>query len=400
MRSVRRERESLNIAIVTPTIAKEGTGPSICVSALSKQLLDVGHSVTVVTGNYGGSQIPHDQVQIDARATVKSFPASSGVARRLYRSSAMRRWMDQQAHSFDVVDIQGIWSFIAVDAARACMRARTPYVITTHGQMARWDWKKHWLRKQAFYHLFLRCPWRLAAAVRFLSERERSVSVDKALRNGVVVPNWVERGAERPSETKVARMRADLGIPADSRVLLFLGRITDQKGVVEIIRAFKELCRRRSDCVLLLVGPMDPEYRTDLEQELVDARNQRRIIVSQPIYDERKSALFSLATLFITLSKNEGLPLAVLEALANGVPAVVTDKANLPEIVEYDAGVVVPPDPACVGEQVDRLLSQPTRICSMSQSARRLIEERFSVDVVFPQLLSVYREALSARLGV
>jgi glycosyltransferase involved in cell wall biosynthesis len=124
-----------------------------------------------------------------------------------------------------------------------------------------------------------------------------------------------------------------------------------------------------------------------------------RIRLVGPIYGDIRFSLLSIASVFITLSKNEGLPVAVLEALASGVPVVVTLEANLPEIAEYDAGVIVERKPMMVAAALLNILDNENLRDAMSIQAKRLVGERFSSEVVLPRLLALYRSLVSGKFG-
>ena len=111
-----------------------------------------------------------DLMPIDSRAELKLFAVRGRLNRRLYRSPELSRWIRQAVRQFDVVDVQVIWSCIAVDAARACVAAGVPFVITPHGMMTRWDWSKQMTLKRVFFATQLGPVWRCASAIRYLSQ--------------------------------------------------------------------------------------------------------------------------------------------------------------------------------------------------------------------------------------
>src|SRR5262252_1656661 len=101
----------LRIALVIPGIPRSSGGPSVAVRALAKHLADAGHEVTIVTtdlGPYGGPAGP--MVEVDGPVGLKIFSVRSRWDRRLYRSVEMRQWLYRTVPSFDVVDLQGVWS--------------------------------------------------------------------------------------------------------------------------------------------------------------------------------------------------------------------------------------------------------------------------------------------------
>ena len=85
---------------------------------------------------------------IDSRARTLIFPVRGRINRKLYRSSALSKWLSVHIREFDLVDIQGTWAFVNIDAARIATEAGVPYVMTPHGMMTRWDWSKRKLLKR------------------------------------------------------------------------------------------------------------------------------------------------------------------------------------------------------------------------------------------------------------
>src|SRR5690242_14720722 len=164
----------LHIGIVTPGMERDVSGPSRWVSTLVERLCSAGQCVTLVTGDLvSGGRESRGLMEVDRRARVNVFPVRGRLNRTLYRSVDMGRWLKKNVAAFDVIDIQGVWSFVTATAARTCAEAGVPYVITPHGQMARWDWNRRPWRKRVFFELLLRRGWHSAAAVRFLTDGER-----------------------------------------------------------------------------------------------------------------------------------------------------------------------------------------------------------------------------------
>lgn len=382
---------TLKIGIVAPGIPKAATGPSFWIREVSTALCDAGHDVTIVAGDAPASRSGCEPaVEMDSRAKLFLFPARSALEWRLHYYSALKAWLDENAGRLDVVDIQGVWSFTAVHAARACIDAAVPYVLTPHGQMAAWDWRKKYWRKSALFALLLRNVWKTAAAIRFLSDGEAFGSKIDPHGRAVVIPSWVDGGVERGAKDGAADVRRKLMIPGGASVVMFLGRITAQKGVLEILEAFDRLWHRRRETLLLLVGPMDGAYGNQITKKIRELPSGPNVRLLGPAYDERKFELLSAASVFITLSKNEGLPIAALEAMRSGLPVVLTDRANFPEVAQYGAGEIVPPDPEAVARVLEAMLANPARLRGMSGQARKLVEERFTRRAVMPRMLDLY----------
>src|SRR5207253_2874762 len=140
-------------------------------------------------------------------------------------------------HQFDIVDIQGLWFWSTVHAARACVDSGVPYVLTPHGMMGRWDWAKHSSAKRIFFRMMLARYWRSASAVRYFSRGELNNSMVAPVGPVAIIPAAITFPPATDGET-VVRIKSRLTIPEASPVVLFLGRVSPQKGVLELLQAF------------------------------------------------------------------------------------------------------------------------------------------------------------------
>ena len=105
-------------------------------------------------------------------------------------------------------------------------------------------------------------------------------------------------------------------------------------------------------------------------------REKENIHLPGPIFGDRKYSLYRAADVFVTLSRNEGLSLAALESLAEGLPVLLTTDSNLPDVQEFDAGIVTVCEPVAVAEALMRLLEDNKRLFAMKANALRLHRER------------------------
>src|SRR5260370_13390531 len=390
---------ALGIALVTPYINTSGGGVSTYLAGIVPRLCDAGHQVSIVSADCGlGGPEPDKPIEMDKRATLHLFPVRGRFNRRLYRSVEMSRWLNTAVHKFDVVDIQGLWSLIGIDAARACLSAGVPYILTPHGMMTRWDWSKRPTSKRIFFATVLQKVWREAAAVRFLSHGELKNSMVAPEAPAAIVPNAVQLPPEQKPDSVSAGAHARLDLPPDAKIVLFLGRVTDQKGVVELLQAFALVQERCPDAFLLIAGPLVGEYGNTVKK--LASLNERRIRVLGPVFGNDKHDLFESASLFVTLSKNEGLPFAVLEALSFGVPVVLTVDSNLPEVEDFGAGTITSCEPGRAAGDISKMLLDPAQLSHMRRSARRMIEQRFSWGFVLPQLVQLYERAASRQVSL
>lgn len=390
----------MHIAFVAPLISKDATGLSSYIVDLVPRLCDAGHQVTVIGTDcgYRGAE-GQELVKIDSRARFKTFLVKGKINRRLYRSVELRHWLEQHLSEFDVVDIQGVWTWVANDAARCCLRAGVGYVLTPHGMMTRWDWRKKLLMKKVFYALRLRKVWTQSTAVRYLSAGELDNSMVGPPLRFAIIPNAIEI-QERSSSPDNQTLRAHFGFNPTGPVILFLGRVTNQKGVLELLQAFERLQHANPVAQLAIAGPIEASYKASLH-EYTQAHPNGRIRFLGPVFGEEKLKLLSIASLFVTLSKNEGLSIAALEALGMGVPVVLTRASNLPEAEAGGAGVTTRCDPEAAAKDITCLLQDRGRLESMRDKAKAVAVGHFSWEAVLPRLIALYAQVASeATIGI
>jgi len=211
-----------------------------------------------------------------------------------------------------------------------------------------------------------------------------------------IIPNAMDIPASATS-TAARAARERLGLTEDAQLILFLGRVTAQKGVFELLHAFERVAAACPRAVLAIAGPLEDEYGDEIRELAASVPHSERVRILGPVFSDAKNDLFAAASLFVTLSKNEGLSIAALEALSFGVPAVLTRASNLPEIELGGAGVVTDIDPLAAANAITGLLNDPSRLEQMRSNARRVIERSFSWQAVMPQLGQLYSDVAAAR---
>jgi glycosyltransferase involved in cell wall biosynthesis len=209
-----------------------------------------------------------------------------------------------------------------------------------------------------------------------------------------------------PGETPQQRARFFERFPdlAGKRIVLFFGRIHEKKGCDQLIRSFAAASGSMAPSPwpgasssprpwhLVLAGPpVTAAYRAQLERLIAEARLTGRVTWTGMLTGDDKWAAFRAADAFVLPSHQENFGVAVVEALACGVPVLVSNKVNIwREILTGQAGLVEPDDQ----NGTDRLLTgwmslDPAVQRRMQRNARRCFEERFDVRQAAARLASV-----------
>ena len=143
------------------------------------------------------------------------------------------------------------------------------------------------------------------------------------------------------------------------------------------------------DMDLVFAGP-DFGYQSVLQRQIQQLGLARRIHVVGPVYGRLKSSLLRRAMCLAHLSRHEGFSITVLEALACGIPVVISDECHFPEVAAEGAGIVVSLDPREAAAALLKLLSDRAGLAEAGTHARRLVEDRYTAQAIARRLVDHY----------
>ncbi len=210
-----------------------------------------------------------------------------------------------------------------------------------------------------------------------------------------VVYNGVNLEQFRPAPEAAAREREHLGIRGE--VLLYLGRVAEQKGTDTLLAAYEIVRRARPEVTLLIAGPLEQFATTNAPVDWPTLMDQHGARYLGQVHDERLAGLLSLADVFVMPTRRlEMFGMAAVEAAACGTPVVASDHGGLRETVPPGTGLRFPPgDSAALADCLLKLLSDPGLRHEYGRGAREHAE-RFAWDRIAADLDPVY-EAVSLR---
>jgi glycosyltransferase involved in cell wall biosynthesis len=269
--------------------------------------------------------------------------------------------------------------------------ARRPSVLTLHGL--------HLLRRvdgaaAAAAQVNLRLLTRAATRTICVSEAERaevlSVVSARMAPRVIVIHNGVAVTAPPRAEEREAA-RFEFGISDSSIVAAFVGSLDDRKSPLTAVRAAIEVARGGIPIVLLVAG--DGPLRPDVER----AAEEERDVVRAIGFRSDPERVLAACDFFVLPSSREGLPYSLLEAMAIGVPAVVSDTPGNLEALG-DTGIVAPHgNVAAFAAGIRELAVNITRRRSLGDAARRRVLERFGLDEMLRRTRQAYDEVLDER---
>lgn len=368
-------------------------GPIRSVHGLCKALAARGHEVDVATTNVDGDRVSDvpvaTPVDLD-RVQVHYFPST--WLRRLYYSPQMYDFMRRSMPQWDVVHTHSVFLWPTWAAARLARRARTPYVLSPRGMLVR-DLiaRRSSLLKRAWIQLIERKNVNQAAAIHVTSPVEGTELLQLGLKprhmfevpNGLDLPQHHSGHAEGPTLFP--------GLPAT--FVLFLGRISWKKGLDRLVAAMAQV----PDLVLVVAGNDDEDYWPRIAALARELAIAHRIQYVGFVDGAKKEELLSRAMLLALPSYSENFGNVVLEAMAMGVPVVVTPEVGLAAVVaETRSGVVVEGEPARLAAQIAALAADAGRRKELGKNGRAAARE-YSWDSVAQRIEQEYRALVDAR---
>ena len=261
-------------------------------------------------------------------------------------TAKLKPWLQVHAHEYDAIIINGIWQYHSFGAWRALKKLGIPYYIFTHGMLDPWFKKAYPLK-----HLkkWLYWPWaeyrvlRDAEAVLFTCEEEKRLAPQsfwlyKA--NGIVV-NYGTKQSPAGKEHFQNLFLAKYPKLSGKRIFLFLSRIHEKKGCDLLIEAFAKVCEEDPLLHLVMAGPGSQALLKKLKTLAEQLGIAERITWTGMVQGDDKWAAYYASEAFVLPSHQENFGIVVAEALACGLPVLISDKVNIWREIEADgAGVI------------------------------------------------------------
>jgi glycosyltransferase involved in cell wall biosynthesis len=309
----------------------------------------------------------HAEMGVDSK--VASLDDFRGLGKYGWAPS-FEHWLRGRAEEYDGVFVHGLWQWQGLGTQRALRGTEGRYYLFPHGMLDPWfreafPWRH--TRKAYYWKFFEHRVVRDAASMVFTSEEERqrgraTFQPWLAKREAVVPLGTI--APPRPREELRSLFYSRHPQLRDERVLLFLGRLHSKKGCDLLLEAFRRVA---PPCHLVFAGPCE-DLR--LAAELRAQSDGLRVTFTGPLYGDEKWAALAAAETFALPSHQENFGVAVAEALASGVPVLLSQRVNIwREIVEDGAGFAEPDDL----EGTVRLLE---RWSAADQAAMRLAAQR------------------------
>ena len=291
-----------------------------------------------------------------------------------------------------IVHQHGIWLGLSAAVHRWSSRTNGRVMIAPHGALDAWAVARSSAKKWIASALYERANLRGAACLHALTSEEAGALRAFGLRNPIaVLPNGVNASWARQTPDGGA-FRAAYQIPPETRVLLFLSRVHPKKGLDLLFRAIAAEGEGFRDWTLVVAGSGDPAYRQELRVLADSLGIARSVRFVGHLGDPERRDAFGAAEAFVLPSRSEGFPMAVLEALACGVPVLTTTAVPGVILAETRSGWQVAPEPRGLAAALaDLTRSSRASLAAMGWRGRGYVLRELTWERAAMRVAQVYR---------
>ncbi|MEP6890769.1 MAG: glycosyltransferase [Nitrospirota bacterium] len=283
-------------------------------------------------------------------------------------------------------------TILAAPAARLC--GITHVVRTVHGLREPFEGMQ--ALKMSLYESIERSVHRhcVEAVIGVSSQIERKYQAGSDVSRVTCIRNGIDLEG-KPVRTDRWRTRKDLNVDSETCLIGTVGRLTPVKGILYLLQATRMLLHQGASVKVLVVG--DGGIRKDLETQT------RALGISENVvflgHREDTEELLQALDIFVLPSLSEGIPMALLEAMAASRAVVASRVGGIPEIVEdgIEGFLVEPMDVNGLAERCQRLIESPDVARKMGDQARKRVERDFSATAMAERVALVYRDLLICR---
>lgn len=356
---------SLRVLHVLPTRASSYGGPVRVAESLARHTEAHGISSTI---------FPPDGVETNPKLLFAPAPG---------------QWLTllSEVRRAELVHVHGLWTAPTSAAAAMARSFRKPYVLTPHGMLDRWSMRRSAAKKRLYARAVERRTLSGAAAIHFFNEEEAAEArAFGALPPSFELPNGVDVSgfAALPGRAELLRR---FSVRGDLRIALFLGRVHSKKGFDVLLPALAAVV----GTLLVVAGPDEGGYRREVERLAAELSVTDRVVFVGPVEGEDKRTLLGGSDFFVLPSHQEGDSVAIKEALAAGLPVLISNRCHFHEVEREGAGLVVNDDPAAVTGALRGLSALSSEARRAKSEAARRLAGRYDAAALGARMARIYR---------
>ena len=387
----------LRVLHVIPSLDLRDGGPSVALPLMARSLTAHGVSIDVVAtmteADAAAEGVRFGEPVLRDGFTVRFFKRQTAF----YKVSLpLNSWLRSHARDYDLLHIHALFSFVPLAAARAARRAGIPYLMRPLGLLNSWGMenRRRWIKALSF-RFFDRPALDQAAAMHYTSDDECNDAARLELKSrAAVIPLGIDmKPFEKLPSPGVFLQKHP--VAAGREIILFLSRVNPKKGIHDLLPAFAELHRTRPQALLVIAGEGESAYVDSLKGKCIELGINNEVLWTGMLEGQTKLAAFAAARLFVLPSYSENFGIALLEAMAAGLPCVSTPGVALAREAG-DAVALAKLGTDDLRKEMLRLLEDTAAAADLGRRAAKIARENYSLEAMGAGLLKLYKSVASS----
>jgi glycosyltransferase involved in cell wall biosynthesis len=390
---------------VIPSIGPARGGPTEIILNLVRELKQYEVETEIVTTNDDVRElldVPLYQKVEYKGVSVRFFPRFSGLVPGLRLASdrgfvfsvELAQWLWQHTKDYDLVHTHYLFSFAPTCAAAIARQQNIPYIVTPYGMLTSWALSHKQLKKQV-YSIIERHNLNQAVAIHCSTPGELQDVINYQVKTpSFVIPYGVHPQPLQPQAKQ--QLHRIYGIPDTIPIVLFLSRLHPKKRPDLLIEALSKLASINPDFHLIVAGSGEPDYLNYLSNLISSVGLQSQTTMAGFVAGNDKDLLLQGSDVFVLPSYSENFGIAVAEAMAAGLPVIITPDVQIaPDIVAENAGLVVAGEVEAVRDAIAQLLASASLRQQLGENGKHLVNRRYSWRAIASNLSGIYRSIVN-----
>lgn len=366
----------MNILNIAVNLTPEWGGPTKVISELTEELANKKDvNITIFSPI---SEPDRHKIKLLDNVNVELFKEHPFSRFWVGYSPSMVKGLEKSIKLFELVHIHELWSYPHFIAYRMAKKYNKPILITPHGELQPWMVNHKSFKKNIYLKLIQKPILENVNGI-------HAISLDEVNEIKKIVPEQrifsISNGInfdlfdKLPNKYELCEMYPSV---QGKKVILFLGRIHEVKGIDLLAKTFVKLYSKRKDIHLIIAGSGDNTFLSKIKKILLEENAVSEVTFTGLVSDSKKIPLLRGADICVIPSYSEVRSLVALEAMACEVPIIITRNCGFPEVSKVSSGIEINHNVIELENAINRLLGNKELCMIMGKNGRELVKAQFT----------------------
>ena len=382
----------MRIAHIIDSLDPSQGGLPVASVSLAAAQAALGHDVTVVSNEFSDSNLHLNRLLCDVQGSDRltvTLILQKNYFDKLFSISA-KRYFAKNMHRWDILHLHGLWRPILWAAAKGALEQNIKWCLAPHGMLHPWALQQKRWKKRLAWELGWRRLIRRTAFLHLLNIEEKAYVQRLLLDCPIeIIPNGFSP-EQTDCSTNNLVFPTEVANWMDHPYILFMGRLHYVKGLDYLSDAFAIVAQRNPEINLVVAGP-DAGMLQRFRAHVCRLGISERVHVVGLLFGPNKYAAIRNAICLCHPSRQEGFSMTIIEALASGVPVVISKDCHFPEVEELGAGRVVELSAMSIANALLQIVNNSELRKMAGQKAKQLALSKYTWPKIAERSIDVYQ---------